>query len=157
MRELKTEIIINATRSKVWQVLTNFREYPRWNPFIIFVDGSLAEGARLKTKMLQKGKEHQFKPIITQLKENEQLEWLGSLPLNLFRGNHYFYLESLSPGQTRLIHGERFSGFLCGLILKKIGEETLLGFQRMNLALKEQAEALEQAEAQQQMLSQPFR
>ena len=141
MKELKTEIIINAAQEKVWQVLTNFNEYPQWNPFIIYIDGKLREGASLTTKMLQSGKEHQFKPTITRLKEKEQLEWLGRLPLNFFNGNHYFYLESLNPGQTRLMHGERFSGLLSGLILKKIGEETLRGFQRMNLALKERAEA----------------
>lgn len=142
MKELKTEIIINAPRQKVWQALTNFVEYPAWNSFIISIEGLAAGGAILKTQMLLNGKKHRFAPVITKLKEGEQLEWLGKLPLNLFYGNHYFYLESLQPGQTRLLHGERFSGLLSGMLLKKIGEDTLRGFQGMNRALKQRAEEL---------------
>ncbi len=142
MKELRTEIIINASCEKVWQVLTRFTEYPAWNPFIISIQGKAEQGGVLKTTMVQKGKQHHFAPIITNFKEEEQLEWLGKLPLGLFKGNHYFHLERLQPKQTRLLHGERFSGILSGLILNKIGEDTLQGFRQMNLALKQRAEAL---------------
>ncbi|MBW3545028.1 MAG: SRPBCC domain-containing protein [Bacteroidetes bacterium] len=142
MKELKTEVIIDAPRVIVWQVLTRFSAYAAWNPFVVAIQGEPVQGATLKTTMVQKGKKHHFAPTITHLKAEEQLEWLGKLPLGLFNGNHYFHLEALSASQTRLLHGERFSGLLSKIILSKIGDDTLQGFIQMNQALKMRAEAL---------------
>ncbi len=33
MKEIHTEIEINAPAGKVWRVLTDFPSYPEWNPF----------------------------------------------------------------------------------------------------------------------------
>jgi uncharacterized protein YndB with AHSA1/START domain len=38
-KEINTEILINATPKKVWSILTNFAEYPNWNPFIKSIKG----------------------------------------------------------------------------------------------------------------------
>lgn len=141
MKELKTEIIINAPAGRVWQVLTQFDNYPNWNPFIQSVEGKPIEGTTLKNSLQLQGKTWVFTPRITALQEERQLEWLGKMPLGMFNGNHYFLLEKLGEHQTRLLHGERFSGWLSSLMLKKIGEDTLKGFQLMNKALKEEAEA----------------
>lgn len=141
MKELKTEIIINAPAARVWQVLTSFSEYPGWNPFITAIEGEAALGRQLRNEMQLQGKKWVFTPAITALEEGRQLEWLGKMPLNLFNGNHYFYLQPIGPHQTRLLHGERFSGWLSSILLKRIGEDTLRGFQRMNKALKQRAEA----------------
>jgi uncharacterized protein YndB with AHSA1/START domain len=34
MKELRTEIEIQATPDKVWQVLTSLDKYPEWNPLV---------------------------------------------------------------------------------------------------------------------------
>ncbi|RYZ45415.1 MAG: SRPBCC domain-containing protein, partial [Chitinophagaceae bacterium] len=34
-KQIKTEIVINASKEKVWAILTNFSQYPQWNPFIV--------------------------------------------------------------------------------------------------------------------------
>ena len=34
MKNLRTEIIIQSTREKVWKILTDFDTYGEWNPFI---------------------------------------------------------------------------------------------------------------------------
>jgi uncharacterized membrane protein len=34
MKEIHTEIEINAPAEKVWRVLTDFAAYPEWNPFV---------------------------------------------------------------------------------------------------------------------------
>src|SRR5208337_3854746 len=34
MKEIHTEIEINAPAEKVWKVLTDFAAYPEWNPFV---------------------------------------------------------------------------------------------------------------------------
>lgn len=142
MKELKTEIIINANKEKVWRVLTDFTAYPEWSTFIQSVEGEAEVGAKLRNTLKSMGKDQVFKPIVTRVEVGQAFEWLGSLPLGLFKGRHYFLLESVGEAQTKLIHGEVFSGLLRGLIMNKIGEDTLRGFQAWNKAIKARVEAL---------------
>jgi hypothetical protein len=41
-KEIKTEILINATPEKVLSILTIFDNYPNWNPFIKSIKYTLA-------------------------------------------------------------------------------------------------------------------
>jgi hypothetical protein len=141
MKSIQTEIIINASKEKVWQALTDFENYPNWNTFIVSIEGELKEGARLKNKLMLDGKENNFTPKILKVVPNEHFEWLGKAPLGTFNGQHYFKLESVSPTQTKLIHGEKFSGWLRGLIMRKIGTATRDSFIQMNKNLKKLVES----------------
>ena len=40
-KEIKTEIVIHATPEKIWKILTDFGNYPQWNPFIVSVTGDV--------------------------------------------------------------------------------------------------------------------
>ena len=140
MKEIRTEIIINAPQEKVWQILTDFAAYPEWNPFIIEIIGEAAVEAKLKTTMRSGDKDRVFKPQIVEWVSGERFAWLGKLPLGMFSGRHHFVLENAGNGQTKLIHGEHFGGLLRGMILNKIGEETEKSFVAMNRALKQRAE-----------------
>ncbi|MEM7368678.1 MAG: SRPBCC domain-containing protein [Bacteroidota bacterium] len=141
MKEIKTEIIIDASPELVWQVLTDFESYPDWNPFLVSIEGDKEVGGRLTNKMVSNGKTNVFKPTILTWEENQHFEWLGSLPLRLFTGRHYFILEAINAQQTKLIHGEKFGGLLRAMIMKQIGETTLQNFLAMNRALKQQVES----------------
>ncbi len=140
MKEIKTEIIIDANPEKVWKVLTDNTAYPEWNPFIVSMEGVLAKGNTIKNTMFSGGKNQTFKPVILAFEENKKFEWLGKLPLGMFNGQHYFILEKVNQNQTKLSHGEYFSGWLRGLIMKQIGEETRANFVKMNTALKARVE-----------------
>jgi len=48
MKEVFSEIEIQATADRVWQVLTDFARYPEWNPFIRRISGEPKEGTRLR-------------------------------------------------------------------------------------------------------------
>ena len=141
MKEIKTEIIINASKAEVWNVLTDYASYGEWNPFIQSIEGDKHVGGKLRNTMVSEGKTNVFKPTIMHWEENNRFEWLGSLPLRLFTGQHYFILEEMGPNQTKLIHGEHFGGLLRGMIMKKIGETTQQNFLAMNRAMKERVEA----------------
>ena len=140
MSQLKTEIVLNASKEKVWDTLTDLKQYANWNPFIVSSKGEAVVGQRLTNKMVNKGKATVFSPIVTKVDQYREFEWLGSGLLGMFKGRHYFILEDLGNGKTKLIHGEYFSGLLSGLIMKFIGEDTLQNFQAMNKALKAQVE-----------------
>ena len=113
--------------------------YEEWNPFIIKMEGVPAKGQKIKNTMMNGDKPMSFEPTVTALEENHYFEWLGSLPLNMFNGRHYFRLKAENGG-TLLEHGEFFTGWLKGLLLRQIGETTRNGFIAMNQALCEQAE-----------------
>jgi hypothetical protein len=140
-RQIKTEIIINASREKVWKILTDFERYPEWNPFIVSIKGRLAIGQRLENILSSKGKTFRFTPRVVAVEPGQYFAWLGSLWVKgLFDGHHYFQLESCGPNQVKLVHGEDFSGLLSGSILRRIGEETRNNFIAMNQALQQRAE-----------------
>ncbi|WKN40766.1 SRPBCC domain-containing protein [Tunicatimonas pelagia] len=141
MKELTTEIIINASAKRVWQVLTNFSAYQEWNPFIVSSSGKALKGSRLTNQMKQGDKTMTFSPKLISVEENRRLEWLGHLWIpGIFDGHHIFVIEEIAPQQVKLIQQEKFSGLLRGLIMKQAGETTQAGFIAMNRALKERAE-----------------
>lgn len=142
MHEIKTKITINASAQTVWHHLTNLSAYPSWNPFIVSSEGEIVLGETIKNVMINGGKPTTFRPVLTVVDEGKSLEWVGKLPLGAFTGNHYFYLKPLSEANTLLIHGERFTGWLSGLIMSRIKKNTLASFKAMNDALKNRCETL---------------
>ena len=140
-KSIKTEIVINASREKVWNILTDFDKYPKWNPFIIKIEGELVKGKKLTNTMLNGGKKFVFKPTILSVIPHQYFDWLGKLYIpGIFDGHHYFEIDELSSNQIKLTQGEHFSGILSTSILKKIGNDTRNNFIKMNQAVKALAE-----------------
>lgn len=140
-KEIQTDIIIDAPKEKVWAILTDFESFPQWNPFVIKLTGKPQAGARLEATLQPAGqKPTVFKPVLQQCQQNEALSWLGSMPLNMFNGYHYFRIEEVDESRVKFIQGEKFSGWLSGPVLKKVGAATHEGFIAMNKALKQRAE-----------------
>lgn len=48
MKQIYTEIIIDADRETVWKALTDIANYSRWNTFILKMEGQVGEGHPLK-------------------------------------------------------------------------------------------------------------
>lgn len=141
MKTLRSQININASPEKVWAILTNFQEYPQWNDFIVHIEGELKEGSQLQVKIKPKDQEQHFTPLVVKSHPPQNFEWKGKLPWGAFNGHHCFKIEEIAQEQVRFIHQEHFSGWLSRPILALIGKQTLLGFERMNLALKQRAES----------------
>ena len=142
MKQIKTEILINAPIEKIWAVLTNVTYYPSWNPFITNIDGDTAANKKIKVTVKPAGqKPMTFKAhVIT--KTNYEFVWLGGLAIpGIFNGRHQLCLEAVAPNVVKLIHNEVFSGVLSGLIFAWIGKSTKEGFNNMNQALKQRCEA----------------
>lgn len=139
---IKTDIVINAPTEQVWNILMEHESYPSWNPFIKQISGTTQPGEYLSVE-IQAGanKPMQFKPIVITNSQGEEFRWRGKLLVRgIFDGEHYFIVEPVGSDQSRFIQGENFTGILSGLMFKMIGEDTLAGFQAMNMALKNQAE-----------------
>ncbi|WP_306641634.1 SRPBCC domain-containing protein [Sanyastnella coralliicola] len=139
--ELFTSITINASAESVWKVLTDFEQYPEWNPFIKEIRGiSFEPGGQIFAHI----DNMKFKPIVQIYKENHIFEWLGKLFIKgLFDGRHRFELVENADGSTTLHHSEKFSGILVGLMKKKLDTEIRDSFEAMNVALKRRVEGQE--------------
>ncbi|MBP9691947.1 MAG: SRPBCC domain-containing protein [Alphaproteobacteria bacterium] len=141
MKMIQTEILIQATSSKVWKTLTDFEAFQEWNPFIPSIKGSLKAGEKLHISIqIPGGSSMKFTPIIQTVSPNNKLVWKGKFLIQgLFDGEHRFILESVQEG-TRFLHEESFSGLLIPLLPKSFFEKTKKGFEAMNLALKRRVE-----------------
>ncbi|NWF59439.1 MAG: SRPBCC domain-containing protein [Fischerella sp.] len=147
MKEIYTEIEIQAPDKQVWKILTDFDSFPTWNPFIRRVSGEVREGAQLELQIKPPGKnEITFKPTVLKAMPNRELSWLGHFLIpGLFDGEHIFVIESLERNRTHFIQREVFRGLLVPLFAHQLDTNTRQGFEEMNRALKmrsEQSEAV---------------
>ena len=136
-KHIKTEITIAASLEDVWNILTDFKNYSQWNPFIKSIEGDVKVGQFIKINaggMV-------FKPEVLVFEKQKELRWLGRLLIKgLFDGEHIFQLIDNKNGTITFKHEEKFSGLLVGMFSKKLDTETKDGFQEMNKRLKTMAE-----------------
>lgn len=138
-KEITTSITIMAKREKVWNILTDYKAYPEWNPFISSLTGNVAVGNIIKIQL----QGFTFSPKVLTYTENTELSWLGHLGIKgLFDGMHIFSLQEQTDGTTLFKQSEHFRGLLVPLFSKRLDTDTKKGFEQMNQALKERAEQL---------------
>ncbi len=142
MKQVFTEIEINATSEKVWQVLTDFESYPEWNPFVRKLAGNVQVGERIKVFLQppnQKGVT--FKARIIKFVPLREFRWYGVLFIpGLLDEEHVFEIHSPEPHRVHFIQREVFKGILAPVILRSIAKNMRAGFELMNQALKERCE-----------------
>jgi hypothetical protein len=143
MKELHTEIEIDAPAERVWRLLTDFASYPRWNPFIRTISGRPIPGERLEVRLEPPGgRGMTFKPEVLEAEPERTLRWLGHLMVpGLFDGEHSFTIEPLAEDRVRFVQREAFKGLLVPLFARSLEANTRRGFEQMNGALKERAES----------------
>lgn len=144
MKTIETNIVIDSTPEKIWDVLTNFEDYELWNPFMTKVVGNASLGSKIEVNIKTiSGKNRSYYPIITKCETNKELRWKGKsfLP-GVFDGERVFVLEKSDDDKVSFSHKEIFSGLGVKLVGNKLDENLRDGFFRMNEALKDRAENL---------------
>ncbi|HZN19328.1 MAG TPA: SRPBCC domain-containing protein [Micromonosporaceae bacterium] len=141
-KQLRTEVEIQASPERVWQVLTDFAAYPQWNPFLVRASGGLAPGERLTIRMQPVGgRAMTFRPTVREAVPQQRLRWLGHLLVpGIFDGEHSFTIEQLGAGRVRLVQEEDFRGVLVPFLGRFLDRRTRPAFEQMNQALKRRAE-----------------
>ena len=141
MKQLHSEVLIEASPTEVWTVLTDFARYADWNPFVVNVTGTPEEGERLSVTLSPPGgRRITLKPEVTEVVSGRVLEWWGHLGVRgIFDGRHRFELHPTATG-TRLVQNETFTGALVPLLARSLDRDTAAGFALMNAALKTRAE-----------------
>ncbi len=140
--EMVTEIEIEAPAVRVWEVLTDLASFPEWNPMIRRASGEVRVGSRLKVRFEPEGsKGHTFRPRLTVVEPGRELRWVGwpSLP-GIFGADHYWIMEEMPGGKTRLLHGATAFGLTAPWLGRKLLRSTKRHFEAMNRAHKLRAE-----------------
>jgi hypothetical protein len=139
-RTIHTEVVINTTASRVWQVLTDFDAYPQWNPFIRHMSGDARPGGQLTMELNSSGISMTIMPTVLEVQPEREIAWIGRLFIpGVFDGKHSLIIEPQGESRVRFVQSETFNGILVplsGSILR--GTES--SFNEMNRALKERAE-----------------
>jgi hypothetical protein len=146
---IETKIEINAPASAVRAVLFKYDDYPQWNPYIVKVDGTVAEGSQLYlTIHLTEGSDITGYAKVLIATEN-QVTWLGTglsqvasgpvtLPIpGILNAKHDFIIQEMGPDKTLVINNDRFSGADIPFQNFKPMEA---GLEAMNEALKKRVE-----------------
>lgn len=141
MKELCTEIEIQAPPEKVWQILTDLDKWPEWNPFIHHAIGKVQVGAAVDITVRSAAKEMTLHCTVIKAEPNRELRWKYHVILPvLFRGEHSFVIEPMGSNRLRFIDRELFDGLLVPLQARDIDTNSRRGFEEMDEALKARAE-----------------
>ena len=142
MKDLTSEIEIISTPQAVWNILTDFKNYPQWNPILRKIVGELSIGNKLEIHITTVGgKSRIYHPKITKIVPNQDLRWTGKFFLpQIFSGERIFLIEKVSNDKINFVNKEIFSGIGIKLAPQKMENDILLSFKKMNEALKKTAE-----------------
>lgn len=136
---IDTQIEVNASADKTWDLLADFTAYDGWNPMLKNVRGVCRVGEPIQFEVqLSKHKRMPLKARVNRGEEGRILSWKGGSAL--MGGEHYFRIEPIGDDKIRLYHGERFWGFLLPMMRKKLAAAKPL-YEAMNQALKKQLES----------------
>ena len=139
-KQIKTNIQIEASIEKVWSVLTDFENYPDWNPIIKSVKGEVKKGQQIEIKI----QNMTFKPLVLTFDKHKEIKWLGHfLWKGVFDGEHQFKLSQISNKTTFIEQNENFSGILVKLFAKNLLKDTQAGFEAMNKCIKMRSERID--------------
>ena len=141
MKEIRSEIEVEAPADRVWKILIDFKSYNDWNPFIYSASGEPVVGQKIQISLrTPSGRERKYEPTITKADWGQELRWVGKS--TFLNGEHIFTIESQKPGLTRLVQREIFEGILSRFFGDKTDKDISAGFEQMNIALKRRAEHL---------------
>jgi hypothetical protein len=142
-KEIVTKIEINAPPSRVWQILTDFENYPTWNPFIKKINGIPARNEKLEVHMPDpRGGTMVFTPDVLVAERERELRWLGRSEGDAFNGEHCFLIDPIenNNNKVRFTQSEKFTGSMVASLEGWLDTAVKQNFEDMNRALKQIAE-----------------
>jgi len=135
----KIAIEINASKEAVWETITNFSNYPKWNSVLEMKNNDdLIIGNKFQVTIMQaNGKRSKFKAITI---HKEKLVSFSATQTILgkwfFKAIHHFTLKELDKEHIQFVQTWELKGIIVPLFRKQIFKELSL-FKQMNKELKE--------------------
>ncbi|HEX7838917.1 MAG TPA: SRPBCC domain-containing protein [Kofleriaceae bacterium] len=112
--ECATTIDVRATPQRIWALLTNAADFPRWNSTVTRITGTIAQGERLALEV-PAAPGRTFKPRVVGFNPEREMVWSdGFAPM--FRGVRTFTLAANPDGTTAFSMVEVLSGVMLPMI-----------------------------------------
>jgi len=134
--EVRVSINIHATPERIWALLTNAADFPRWNSTVSSIKGPIAKGQKLELNVPIS--DRTFSPKVTELEPLTRMVWSdGMAPM--FKGERTFTLTPREDGTTDFEMVEIFSGVMLPMIKGSLPDFGPV-FDRYARDLKQEAE-----------------
>jgi hypothetical protein len=135
--ETGVAIHVRASPKRVWSLLTDAADFPRWNPTVEKIEGRIAQGERLGIRV-PAAPGRTFKPRVSELVPETRMVWRdGAAPM--FTGVRTFTLEPRPDGATEFRMVEVFRGAMLPMIARSLPDFGP-AFEQYAAALKREAE-----------------
>ena len=142
--KISATIQIAATPEHVWAVLADLAGYPQWHPVYREVTGQLVAGSKLTITSTHPvtGREMTARVKVLAAEPATELRWASNV-LGISRSERSF---TVTPGHdgTLLVQAETYQGLL-SRFPAKTRTRIQDAFESINQAIKQQAEARQQA------------
>lgn len=107
---IEARVGVRASSERLWEILSDFPHWSRWNPYETEVEGTIAFGGTVAlTERLPDMAERRVAARIGDWQPYAQLVW-GERRGFLFSSIRYFEIEELEPGSCIVANGVIFSG-----------------------------------------------
>lgn len=111
--ECRVAIDIRAPAERVWALLTDAQDLPRWNSTVTRIDGEISPGSKLALRVPIS--DRVFTPKVTAMEPAHRMVWSdGFAPM--FKGERTFTLTSRPDGSTVFEMAEVFRGLMLPMI-----------------------------------------
>lgn len=107
------EVNIRAKADSIWGILTDAKDFPRWNSTVTKIEGQIREGEKIQVHVPGTGRT--FAASVSGVAANERMTWTGGFA-PMFKGVRTFELRPRADGSTDFMMEERFSGLMLPLI-----------------------------------------
>lgn len=143
MLRIRTDIEIDASAERVWEVLTDFGKWDSWNPLIPNIRTRPIVGADVDFHIRVGTRFVPIRARMLRVEPNRELCWRG--PRNpaqgrLMSGEHFFRVEPLNGERSRFVHGEDFTGPVPAVLAFRLRPMLERAYAAFNRALKERSE-----------------
>jgi hypothetical protein len=108
---------IRARVDRIWSLLTEAKDFPRWNSTVTSIEGQIRDGQQLRLRV--PGTDRTFTPKISGVVPYERMTWTGGFT-PLFKGVRTFELTPRNDGSTDFAMAECFSGLMLPLLKRSL-------------------------------------
>jgi len=111
--ECKIAVSIRAPATRIWALLTDANDFPRWNSTVTSIEGDIEVGNKLKLRVPIS--ERTFTPKVAEFVPPHRMVWSdGAAPM--FKGVRTFSLSQKPDGTTDFSMVEVISGLMLPMI-----------------------------------------
>jgi len=142
MKEYKIEIDIKAPKEAVWNAITDFENFQKWNSVLVMKNNdSLILGNKFDVTIVQQNKKQSsFKAVA--ISKNDFHSFAAEQKIIgkwFFQAIHYFIIKETDKENIKFIQKWELKGLVAALFRKQIFKE-LEEFKKMNWELKKYVE-----------------